>query len=443
MKAETPGIDLSIVVPCYNEAPHLAESTRALLEVLDQTHYAYEVLFVDDCSKDETRAIIMELCERHPRCRYVFHDHNRGRGGAFKTGFVNTTGRVTGFLDIDLEVGPHYIPALVNQIENHGADVASGYRQYLLRQTGALHRHVLSLAYQAMLKVFLDAGVRDTETGFKLFRRESAGPTVLGSECDGWFWDTEVMARSALANLKVVEVPVLFLRRFDKQSTVRLLPDIFRYLLELHRFRSKVGLSLINKSPIYWTGTGYDLCMRALYNGAYDETYCRVAEKIPDGASVVDVCCGTGGLYHHGLEGRVSSYLGLDFNGHFVMSARKRGIPARFFNILTDPIAEADYVVMCSSFYHVRAQAEAVLGKMRAAAKHAVIISEPVSNVSTALPGAVGKLAAALTNPGVGEYGERYDRMSFEAFARANGATEFHCEEGDRNAIAVFPGGRG
>ena len=67
-------LDLSIVVPCYNEAPHLAESTDRLLEVLDLTRYDYEVLFVDDCSTDDTRAIIRELCAADARCRYVFHE---------------------------------------------------------------------------------------------------------------------------------------------------------------------------------------------------------------------------------------------------------------------------------------------------------------------------------------------------------------------------------
>jgi SAM-dependent methyltransferase len=217
------------------------------------------------------------------------------------------------------------------------------------------------------------------------------------------------------------------------------LPDTLRYLVELYRFRPKVGLSLLNKSPIYWTATGYDLCMRVLYRSAYEDTYRRLAAKIPDGASVVDLCCGTGGLHRHALAGRMSSYLGLDFNGHFVMGARKRGVPVRFFNILSDEIPQADYVVMCSSFYHMRSQADLVLERMRAAARVAVIISEPVSNLSHSLRGVAGRLAAALTNPGVGEYGERFDREGFEAFARANGASEFECGARDRNALAVFP----
>src|SRR5579862_4184650 len=243
-------MDLSVVIPCYNEAPHLRASVAALAETLDGTRYDYEIVFVDDCSQDDTRALLIDICREYPRCRYIFHEHNRGRGGAFKTGFAASNGRVTGFLDIDLEVGAHYIPPLVNLIEHHGIDVATGYRHYLMRQTLGLHRVALSWVYRLMLNVLVVGwAIKDSETGCKFFRRESATGIVLGSESDGWFWDTEVIARAVLADLRICEMPVLFLRRWEKQSTVRLFHDIIDYLRELHRFRARVGLSLSNKSP--------------------------------------------------------------------------------------------------------------------------------------------------------------------------------------------------
>src|SRR5262245_37611689 len=431
-------LDLSVVIPCYNEASHLEASAAALVEVLDQTRYDYEVVFVDDCSQDDTRALIRDICTRSPRCRYVFHERNRGRGGAFKTGFAASTGRITGFIDIDLEVHALYIPALVNLLEKHAYDVATGYRYYLLRQTSGFHRHVLSRIYWMMCKVLLDSGVRDTETGCKFFRRDAASTAVLSSQCDGWFWDTEVMTRAALLGLRICEMPVLFLRRRDKRSTVRVLPDTWRYLIELHRFRAKVGLSLWNKSPIYWTCVGYDLVMKMLYGREYRETYLEVARQIPDGASVVDVCCGTAQLFREGLAERRCDYLGLDFNGHFVMGVRKRGIQARFFDLLSEPIPPADYVVMCSSFYHVRRSASEAFDKMMRAARRAVIISEPVHNLSTSSPGVLGSMVRRLTNPGVGDYGERFDLASFRAFAEKHGASEFVSRADARNAIAVF-----
>jgi glycosyltransferase involved in cell wall biosynthesis len=432
-------VDLSLVVPCYDEAGHLRQSVAEVVEVLEQTGRTWEIVFVDDASRDDTRVVIGELCAGDPRLRAVFHERNRGRGAAFKTGFRAATGRITGFIDIDLEVHARYIPSLVARIERHGVDVATGRRSYVLRQTGGIHRAMLSWCYRRLCAILLNAGVQDSETGCKFFKRETATAVVLGSESDGWFWDTEVMVRAVLADLVVHEMPVLFVRRFDKQSTVRLLPDSIAYLRALLRFRRAAGFTLAGTSPVYWSGIGYDLAMRALYRRQYARLYGDVAARIPAGASVVDVCCGTARLERDHLRGRVQSYLGLDVNPHVVRAARRGGARARRFDVRTDPIPPADYVVMGSSLYHFRATADALLARMRAAACEAVIVSEPVRNLAQ-LP-VVGRLAAALTNPGVGEFASRYDLDSFRRFARANDAVEVWCPDGARNAIAVFRGG--
>lgn len=429
--------DLSLVVPCFHEAPHLRESVAALLEVLDGSRLDYELVFVDDCSRDETRAILRELCGGSERLRCLFHEENRGRGGAFKTGFAASSGRVTGFIDIDLEVHPLYIPTMVSLIQNQGFDVVTGYRVYLLSQTRAVHRHLLSKAYRWLCQLLLGFGVRDSETGYKFFKRETAAAVVLGSEADGWFWDTEVMSRAALADLRIHEMPVLFLRRLDKKSTVRLFRDSWEHLLELHRFRAKVGLSLLNTSPLYWTGVGYDLAMKRLYGRQYAESYARVAALIPDGASVIDVCAGTCRLYRDHLSRRPCEYLGLDFNGHLLMSARRRGARVRSCDVLRDEIPQGDYVVMCSSFYHFHERADEVLDKLLRSARKAVVLSEPVENLS-AHPGIFGRWLRRLTHPGIGDAGFRYDLASFRDFAARRGAEVFDHPPGARNALAVF-----
>jgi glycosyltransferase involved in cell wall biosynthesis len=432
----TPPPDLSLVVPCYNEGPHLAASVAAVVEVLETTPWSWEIVFVDDGSGDDTRTVIQRICATDARLRYVFHETNRGRGGAFKTGFARSQGRVVGFLDIDLEVHAHYIPRLMNEIERHGADVATGKRHYSLRQTGALHRAALSFVYRRMCDLLLSLDIEDSETGYKFFKRATTAEAVLGSENDGWFWDTEVMARTRLANLRIHEVPVLFLRRSDKASTVRVWRDSWDYLRALHAFRGVVGISRRTKSPIYWTGYGYDLVMRVLYGRQYAATYAAVAARIPDGASVVDVCCGTARLYQDFLRHRGCTYVGLDYNADFVMHARHHGVDARWVNLLTAPIPAADYVVMCSSLYHFGAEVDDVVAKLRRTARRGVIISEPVRNLSD-MP-FVGGLAVSLTDPGVGSFSMRFNLDSFRALATRHGGTLVHAD-GDRNAIALFP----
>ena len=297
-----PAPDLSLVVPCYNEARHLRASVRSVVEVLEQTGWTWDIVFVDDRSEDDTAALIRDICAADRRCRAVFHDRNRGRGAAFKTGFAASAGRVTGFLDIDLEVGADTIPGLVAEIERHGTDIATGRRHYLLRQTGGLHRAVASWGYRRLSNFLLGLDLEDSETGCKFFRRETAAPIVLASANDGWFWDTEVMARARLAGLRIAEVPVQFLRRADKSSTVRFWRDSWHYLRALHDFRGVVGISRRTKSPIYWTGHGYNLVMRILYGAEYERAAAAVAARIADAASVVEVCCGTARLHRDFLR---------------------------------------------------------------------------------------------------------------------------------------------
>lgn len=431
-------MDLSVVIPCYREESHLRESVRVLCATLAQTRLDYELIFVDDCSPDATREVITAICDENSRARYIFHSENKGRGGAFKTGFSDSKGDIVGFIDIDLEVAAHYIPPLVNRIRDEGYDVATGKRIYLLGQTRGWLRHFLSSGYRSLCHFFLNYGVKDSETGIKFFLKSSAQEVVLGSEDNGWFWDTEVMARAALANLKIIEVPVLFLRRFDKESTVNLFSDSWKYIIALYYFRKKVGLGMSDRSPIYWTAIGYDIFMRLLCGGEESKSLSRIGGLIPKGSSVSDLCCGTARLYRDVLQGKGCRYLGLDANGHFILSLRRRGINVKLHNVLTDEIDPADYVVMCNSFYHFYDKKDEILAAMRKSANKGVIISEPVKNISSNSFSPLAALARILTNPGIGDYQKRFDLVEFRDFAQKNGATEFIHEEGSHNALAFF-----
>src|SRR3989344_4091590 len=128
MNEQTPKPDVSIIIACYNEMPHLPESVREIEDVLDHPTYSYELSFIDDCSRDSTRAAIQQLCQRKPQQnRYVFHEKNVGRGGTVREGFALAQGSVAGFLDIDLEVRAWYIPVLVAYLRS-GYDVVCAER---------------------------------------------------------------------------------------------------------------------------------------------------------------------------------------------------------------------------------------------------------------------------------------------------------------------------
>lgn len=229
--------DVSLVLPCYNEAEHFQKSVDRVIAVLDSTDFSWEIIFVEDASSDRTPTLIRDYVQRHPRNHLsaYFHDRNKGRGKSVSDGIRNAQGKIVGFIDIDLEVPPDYIPQFVRAIEN-GADVAVGWRIYDFTLK-SLPRWIASKGYNVVRDRMLGTTLRDTEAGYKFFKRSTILPILKQCQSPGWFWDTEIVVRSQRSGLKIKEIPVVFIRRFDKTSTVRLLPDTLVYLRELWRFK--------------------------------------------------------------------------------------------------------------------------------------------------------------------------------------------------------------
>lgn len=233
-------VDFTLVVACYNEEPILEASMTETFQVLDAMRWRSEIVFVDDRSRDRTLAVIDRIRRANPEraIQVIAHPENVGRGGTVTDGLLAGRGRYVGFIDIDLEVHARYLLPCLIALEA-GADVATARRIYRF-QWRSLDRYVLSKGYRWLVSHLIDHPFEDTETGFKLFRRDRILPVLAACTDRGWFWDTEVMVRSHYAGLRVVEIPALFLRRFDKQSSVRAVRDSLDYLTRLWRFRAVV-----------------------------------------------------------------------------------------------------------------------------------------------------------------------------------------------------------
>ncbi len=233
-------LDLSLVIACYNEEYELVDSVRQIVEILDSARWSWELIFVDDVSRDRTRELIDRLIAQYPdkTFRKLFHDHNTGRGRTVSDGFHLARGRYVGYIDIDLEVHARYIPTMLLALER-GADVATAHRIYKV-QPRLFNRFVASQGYAHLMRWLLGVHLKDTETGYKFFKRDRLLPLLDQVANQRWFWDTEIMVRAVLAGLVIQEIPCLFVRRYDKQSTVNVVRDSIDYFRDLWRFRSVV-----------------------------------------------------------------------------------------------------------------------------------------------------------------------------------------------------------
>lgn len=228
--------DVSLILPCYNESEIFNSSVKRIIKTLSQTDYTWEIIFVEDQSRDNTAQLVNKVLAKYPRLNLsaIFHEINQGRGQAVKDGFNRAQGKYVGFIDIDLETGEWYLPKFIRELEA-GADAVIGLRVYDFAWW-SLPRYLATKGYVWLRKLLLRLPYVDTEGGYKFFRRRQILPLLKQVKNQGWFFDTEILALCHRHRLKVKEVPVAFVRNPNKTSTVRLIPDSLNYLWNLIKF---------------------------------------------------------------------------------------------------------------------------------------------------------------------------------------------------------------
>jgi SAM-dependent methyltransferase len=131
----------------------------------------------------------------------------------------------------------------------------------------------------------------------------------------------------------------------------------------------------VSTSLVYRSAAGYELLMRVLYGRHYAARMRAVADQVPDGASVLELCCGPGTLYLHHLRGRIREYVGVDVNQRFVARLRRRGVDARRLDLAAGDVElpRADVVILQASLYHFLPNAGQIVDRMLAAPETAML----------------------------------------------------------------------
>lgn len=234
-------IELTLIIPCYNEAQIIEESLPRLEYFLEMVKISYEIIIIDDCSKDATVRLIQDMIkDMSKNITFIQHSQNKGRGYTVREGISLAKGKYVGFIDIDLEIPEYYIlPALMKLRED--ADVVIGKRLYTVAFSfSSLLRWITSRGYSFLMRNALKIPFSDTEAGFKFFNRERILPIVKQTENNHWFWDTEIVALSYYKDLRIDDLPVVFTRNLYKTSTVKIFRDTVIYVQEIIKFKKRI-----------------------------------------------------------------------------------------------------------------------------------------------------------------------------------------------------------
>ena len=230
--------ELSVVFPAHNEAGKIEAAVRETKQALAVITAAYEILIAEDGSTDGTADLARRIAAEDPSVRHIHSDERLGRGKALNRAFKSARGDILMYMDVDLSTDLSYVKPLINAIRVERYDFATGSR--LMKESDvkrSFKRHILSTAFNFLVRVILRSKLRDHQCGFKSFRKEALMRIVDEIEDEHWFWDTELLVRAPRRGYRVKEIPVTWTDKGAAGTKVNTFNDstsMFSKIIKLH-----------------------------------------------------------------------------------------------------------------------------------------------------------------------------------------------------------------
>ncbi len=246
-------LDISVVVPAFNEENRLEGTLRAILDYLNRRNGEFEILVVDDGSTDRTSQVAESVAgwpDAGSRIRLLREPVNRGKGYGVRAGMLAAHGRLALMTDADLSTPIGELGKLQSVLEEFQADLVFGSRDITgsrieIRQPKS--REILGKSFNRFIRLLTRIPYRDTQCGFKLFRMSACREIFERQRLDGFAFDVELLFIARKWDLKLHEVPVTWSHcDGSKVSFVHHAPSI---LIDLARLQLNNASGAYNRTP--------------------------------------------------------------------------------------------------------------------------------------------------------------------------------------------------
>ena len=228
---------LAVVVPAYDEEVRILPTLQRLEEYYSAQDYTWSVTIVSDGSKDRTDEIVANFAKDHPSFSLLAYKPNRGKGHAVRYGMTRAEGEVILFCDADLATPQEETEKLLPFIRA-GADAAIGSRPLKdssLEIRQPWYREALGRAANRVIQLFGVRGIRDTQCGFKMFKRDVAREVFSRCKLNGFSFDFEALMIARDLGYKIAEVPIRWAHQ--EGSKVVIWRDAPKALFDLIKLR--------------------------------------------------------------------------------------------------------------------------------------------------------------------------------------------------------------
>jgi dolichyl-phosphate beta-glucosyltransferase len=227
----------SIVIPAYNESARLGATLEKVLAYVHDQRWDAEVVVVDDGSRDSTAGVVRNFAAKDPAVRLLENPGNRGKGYSVRNGVLNARGSIVIFSDADLSSPIEESAKLLRALEG-GADIAIGSRWLRVEtqtQRQPLHRQLFGRIFNLLLRITLGLQFKDTQCGFKAFKRPAAQTIFSLQKIERWGFDPEILFLARKAGFTVQEIPVAW--GHSGETRINPLVDGWAMFLEMLRIR--------------------------------------------------------------------------------------------------------------------------------------------------------------------------------------------------------------
>jgi len=238
---------ISVIMPAFNESSSIVANVVETVRTLAALRYDFEIIVVDDGSPDLTHLAALRAKVLYPDLvRVVRYDRNQGKGNALSAGVAHSCGEYVVFLDADMDLHPEQLPTFLSILDKSGADAVIGSKLHPESNVDyPILRRMLSLGYYALIRVLFGLPVRDTQTGFKVFRRDTLVGALPFTFARGFSFDVELLAIMHLVGASFAEAPVTlsFQRhagRLNAWTAFSMLLDTLAIYVRLQRNRSLI-----------------------------------------------------------------------------------------------------------------------------------------------------------------------------------------------------------
>ena len=221
-------VKIVATLPCHNDVTFLEKAVDALKQGLMSYGGDYLIVIAEDGSTDGSADLAGTLASSDPSVVHIHDERKLGRGRALMNAWERFDGEIYAYIDCDLATDMRFFPQMIGYIEE-GCDLATGSRYVEgAVTTRPFLRGIASRAYNWIIRLVFNDGIRDHQCGFKAFSRAMVVHILNESGDDDWFWDTEAIVLARRGGFKLVEFPVMWKEKKGNRTPLkRLLKDVW------------------------------------------------------------------------------------------------------------------------------------------------------------------------------------------------------------------------